>query len=150
MAQTPRHPHFDHALPFWVDPTANFFVTVCARQRGLNRFCKPGIGDDALGAAQKYHHAQNWFCSIIVLMPDHVHLMVSMSLEHDLAKTMGLWKRWLWKKHGIDWQPNFFEHRLRREESAGDKGRSIFQNPVRAGLIARAQDWPWTWMPEVA
>jgi putative transposase len=85
--------------------------------------------------------------SLIVLMPDHVHMLVSMSPDHDLSKTVGLWKRWPWKKHDIDWQPNFFEHRLRREESADRKAQYVFLNPVRGGLIEKAEDWPWTWMP---
>jgi putative transposase len=80
-------------------------------------------------------------------MPDHVHMLITMAPDRDLSKTVGMWKRWLWKKHGIEWQPNFFEHRLRRLESAGEKGQYIFNNPERDGLIERAEDWPWTWMP---
>jgi hypothetical protein len=56
MGKTPRHPHFDHALPFWIDPrSATFFITITARYRGVNHFCKPEVGTDALNAARKYH-----------------------------------------------------------------------------------------------
>ncbi len=74
-------------------------------------------------------------------------MLVSMSPEHDLAKTVGLWKRWLTKNHEIDWQPNFFEHRLRKNENRDEKGQYIFENPIRAGLAKRIEDWPWIWMP---
>jgi putative transposase len=107
MSKTPRHPHFDHVLPFWIDSNATFFVTICARQRGMNHFCRTDIGNDALAAAKKYHDDQKWFCSIIVLMPDHAHMLVSMAPRYDLAKTVGMWKRWLGKSRGIEWQPNF-------------------------------------------
>jgi putative transposase len=79
-------------------------------------------------------------------MPDHVHLLVSMSPDHDLATTVGLWKRWLAKKHAIAWQFNFFDHRLRGDESADQKARYILANPVRAGLAEREEDWPYAWI----
>ena len=108
MGTTPRHPHFNHKLPLWIDPnSATFFITITAQKRGVNHFCKPGIGTDALDAARKYHNDQRWFCWIIVLMPDHVHMLVTMAPDRDLAKTVGMWKRWLWKKRGIEWQPIF-------------------------------------------
>jgi putative transposase len=72
-----------------------------------------------------------------------------MAPNRDLAKTVGMWKRWFSKTHKVAWQPNFFEHRLRRNESAAQKGQYIYDNPARAGLIARAEDWPWTWRPDV-
>lgn len=150
MAKTPRHPHFDHSLPHWVDPnSATFFITITTRHRGINHLCKDEVGADIINAARKYHDERRWFCSIIVLMPDHVHMLVTMAPDRDLSKTVGMWKRWISKRHGVEWQPNFFDHRLRREESADEKGRYIFHNPERDGLIARAEDWPWTWMPEL-
>jgi len=106
------------------------------------------VGTDAIGAARKYHDEKRWHCSLIVLMPDHVHLVVSIAPEHDLAKSIGLWKRWLWKIHAIEWQPNFFEHRLRGGESSEAKWQYVYQNPVRAHLVERPEDWAWTWMPE--
>jgi len=42
----------------------------------------------------------------------------------------------------IGWQLDFFEHRLRREESLREKADYILANPVRAGLVARSEDWP--------
>jgi putative transposase len=136
---------FDHTLPLWVDPTATFFITICAQKRGLNHFCKPGIGDDALNAVRQYQEDRKWFCPIALLMPDHVHLLVIMSPEHDLTKTVGYWKRWLAKKHRIDWQENFFEHRVRNDESLESKARYIEGNPVRAGYVERPEDWRWVW-----
>jgi hypothetical protein len=35
---------------------------------------------------------------------------------------VGLWKRWVWKKHAVEWQPNFFDHRLRGEETRRRSG----------------------------
>jgi len=39
------------------------------------------------------------------------------------------------------WQRGFFDHLLRSEESYGQKWNYVRENPVRAGLVARVEDW---------
>ena len=36
-----------------------------------------------------------------------------------------------------------FDHVLRSHESYADKWRYVLENPVRAGLVTRAGDWPY-------
>jgi len=36
-----------------------------------------------------------------------------------------------------------FHHRLRSGESYSEKWRYVEENPVRAGLVKRAEDWPY-------
>jgi hypothetical protein len=43
----------------------------------------------------------------------------------------------------IAWQRNFFDHRLRHDESLDEKVAYIRENPVRAGLIAEGEEWPY-------
>ena len=81
-----------------------------------------------------------------VLMPDHIHLLVSFPPEKILSQVVGLWKRGLSRTHGISWQRNFFEHRLRNDESIQQKSDYLLNNPVRAGLINDAMAWPYTWL----
>ena len=40
------------------------------------------------------------------------------------------------------WQPEFFDHLLRSRESRSEKWAYVRENPVRAGLVARAENWP--------
>ena len=40
------------------------------------------------------------------------------------------------------WQPGFFDHILRTDESYGEKWNYVRNNPVRAGLVKNAGDWP--------
>ena len=44
--------------------------------------------------------------------------------------------------HGRLWQSGYFERVLRDEEDAHDVARYILQNPLRAGLVATPQDYP--------
>ena len=135
----------DHTTPPWLISEPTFFVTINAVPRGVNHLCKNPVGTEVLAAIQKYHDDQRWFCSLALLMPDHVHMLVTMSPVHDLTKTMGNWKRWLAAKRGLVWQENFFEHRLRKDESEEEKGQYILANPVRAGFVEKPDEWGWVW-----
>jgi hypothetical protein len=41
------------------------------------------------------------------------------------------------------WQPGFFDHLLRHDESYAEKWDYVWRNPVRAGLVAKPEDWPY-------
>jgi len=52
------------------------------------------------------------------------------------------WKEWTAKEIGIIWQRDFFEHRLRHDESRREKADYILRNPIRGGLVKHPEDWP--------
>ena len=62
-------------------------------------------------------------------------------------KIISQWKSWTAKQLGIHWQRDFFEHRLRNDENRTEKANYILANPVRAGLIGKAKDWNYVWLP---
>jgi putative transposase len=41
------------------------------------------------------------------------------------------------------WQSDTFDHILRSGESYSEKWNYVRMNPVRAGLAAAPEDWPW-------
>jgi len=45
---------------------------------------------------------------------------------------------------GVLWQPRFFDHALRTVKEYHEKVEYIHLNPVRAGLVERAEDWVWS------
>jgi hypothetical protein len=55
---------------------------------------------------------------------------------------------WTARAHGFDWQRDFFEHRLRHDESLQEKIQYVLENPVRAALVEDWWDWPFTILPE--
>jgi len=134
-----------HRSPEWIDaPT--YFVTICTKERGRNQLCNESASE-ILRSIQIYHERSRWYCDLAVLMPDHVHLLLSFGNIDLYSKIIGDWKRWVAVHHGVEWQENFFEHRLRAEESLDQKGRYMILNPVRAGLVKEASDWPYFWQP---
>lgn len=95
-----------------------------------------------------------------VLMPDHIHLFVCFGI--GCTATLGAWVKGLKReldrvlvdaghepiqspgqKFSSFWQPGFNDHLLRSDESYTQKWEYVFQNPVRAGLVSRAEDWPY-------
>ena len=81
-----------------------------------------------------------------VIMPDHVHLFVRGSLDFSLKQWVRLLKRGLSKAISSSpphWQQGFFDHLIRHSESYVEKWEYVRQNPVRAGLVQDAAEWPW-------
>jgi REP element-mobilizing transposase RayT len=83
-----------------------------------------------------------------VLMPDHMHLLVSVGDREPLSlaiqRVKGLLSTALRTRLGDQriWQPGFHDHALRREESLRDAARYIIANPLRAGLVAEVGQYP--------
>ena len=97
------------------------------------------------------HRQENflWWPHVFLLMPDHVHALISFPPSGRPLKTViSKWKEWTAKEIGIDWQRDFFEHRLRRDESRREKADYILQNPVRKKLVARPEDWPFVYFAD--
>ena len=44
------------------------------------------------------------------------------------------------------WQEESFDHVLRSSENLDAKIAYVLQNPVRAGLVRIAEEYPWTWV----
>ena len=61
---------------------------------------------------------------------------------------MAPWKRHTARHTGVVWQKGFFDHRLRGDESFEEKASYIRMNPVRKGLAAKPEEWPYVWRPE--
>jgi REP-associated tyrosine transposase len=80
-----------------------------------------------------------------MIMPDHVHLFVRGGRDFTLSSWIGGLKRAISVRLESPklWQPGFFDHILRGDESYGEKWNYIRDNPVRAGFVKRADDWPY-------
>jgi REP element-mobilizing transposase RayT len=139
-------PRLNHETPIWVTYDATFFITICTEPRGLNQLCTSHVGTTALNAIRNYQENQKWFCHVALLMPDHVHFILSFPDIPAFAPLIGDWKRWLTRNHQIRWQENFFDHRLRADQSLGEKAEYILHNPVRAGYVQNWEEWPYVWV----
>ena len=86
-------------------------------------------------------------------MPDHVHFFMreAQPSTKSLSDVIQGWKQFTARKYGIAsighssqlWQPGFFDRLLRDETEWEEKYYYMLQNPVRAGLVNAASDWPY-------
>jgi len=85
------------------------------------------------------------------LMPNHFHFVVLPVRDGDLSR----WIQWLCTSHvrryhrhygksGHVWQGRFKSFPIQDDEHLLTVLRYVERNPVRAGLVQRCEDWPWS------
>jgi REP element-mobilizing transposase RayT len=139
-----------HEIPLWVNPHREiYFITINCRERFRNQLALP---DTAAQLFETIRHRQEnflWWPHLLLLMPDHLHALLSFPPSgKTLRLVVSKWKEWTAKKIGIAWQSDFFEHRLRRDESRRQKADYILENPVRKNLVKRTEDWPFIYFAD--
>ena len=78
-----------------------------------------------------------------VVMPDHLHWLLQLGEGRTLSAVVGAVKSVTAHRVGTPiWQPGFHDHAMRREEDVRRAARYLVANPLRAGLVIRAGDYP--------
>jgi REP element-mobilizing transposase RayT len=83
-----------------------------------------------------------------VVMPNHVHVVVEIIASHSLSSVVQSWKSFTAKaantylgRTGAFWQREYFDHAIRNERHLASAVRYIHDNPCKAGLVERQEDW---------
>jgi REP element-mobilizing transposase RayT len=114
-----------------------------------NQLAVPDVAERLFETVRWRQESFLWWPHVFLLMPDHVHALISFPPSGKPLKTVvSKWKEWTAKEIGIVWQRDFFEHRLRHDESRREKADYILQNPVRKKLVARPEDWPFVYFAD--
>jgi REP element-mobilizing transposase RayT len=120
-----------------------YFVTMCVEGRR-----KVLASDQVFETIRAIGQLRNWRVCAGVIMPDHVHLVITPTQDRGMPAgdfATGF-KRILRKEvsdQDWEWQRGCFDRLLRSHESAQQKWLYLEQNPVRAGLVSRVEDWPY-------
>jgi putative transposase len=85
-------------------------------------------------------------------MPNHVHVVLIVKLEHSLIeilqKIKGSTSRYCnlaLKRSGKFWQHESYDHSIRSNEFERIVAY-VLNNPVKACLVKEWKDWPWTYL----
>jgi putative transposase len=138
-----------HITPDWIDSSAVFFITINCKPRGTNHLTKGDIPTKVLESVSFLRDRRTWFPELFLLMPDHLHALISFSWEkeHGMNRVITNWKRYVATKFGIAWQRDYFDHRIRSDQDHQSTWYYIRENPVRAGLVESYDQWPHVWLP---
>ena len=111
---------------------------------------------------RRYHFVEVGY----VVMPEHVHLLISEPERGDPSLVMKALKQGfarrllgrlrrvrnfnqlsLWRapvERGRIWQPRFYDFVVFSEHKRMEKLRYMHRNPVKRGLVLEPQQWPWS------
>jgi putative transposase len=134
-----------HRTPGWVRDGALFHIRIRAASLPEQSLSELARGSALLGAVRHYHDSGRWWCELALLMPDHLPALVACPREPGLAMTVRDWKRGTARLHGVKWQDNFFDHRIRHPKEGNETWHYIRLNPVVKGLCPTIEDWPYWW-----
>ena len=138
-----RHPAHPPPVERFNLPTV-LFITVCVQPR------RPVLASDEVHRAlcDVWRMANHWLTGDYMIMPDHLHMFCIPGVIHPLPV-----KRWaeFWKHHlsvklprltsGL--QRDCWDTQMRDREHYLEKLAYMRENPVRAGLVEKAEDWPY-------
>jgi non-canonical purine NTP pyrophosphatase (RdgB/HAM1 family) len=137
-------------LPHWERVGSTYFITF----RVLRGELSPAERDIVLRACLHWHNIRA-IIHLVVVMPDHVHMIFT-----PLPKTDG-WHTLSELMHSITtftsrtinaargtagtlWQPEYFDRLLRHADELREKWRYTLENPVRKGLVKEWFEYQWT------
>jgi REP element-mobilizing transposase RayT len=122
------------------------FITVCTKER--KRILANDKSHELIRDAWRLKN--EWLVGRYVIMPDHIHLFCAPGTmpREPLTPWMKFWKSHAARsspkiRDAPIWQREFWDTQLRREQSYAQKWEYVMQNPVRAKLVAAAEDWPY-------
>jgi REP element-mobilizing transposase RayT len=142
-------------LPHWELPGSVYFVTFKTWEKlELTPAARQIVLDSC-----KFFHNQRYRIFVLVVMPDHVHLLIEPlpKLEPEfwsLGSIMHSIKSYSAKqipkvmRHVVRvWQPERYDHIIRNQRELWNVWGYIRQNPVKAGLSDTPEECAFFWEP---
>ena len=95
---------------------------------------------------------RRWYSCYVtayVVMPEHVHLLLSEPGRNTLAVVIQMLKQITSHKLKVPgaprfWQTRYYDFPVWSEPKHVETLRYIHRNPVKRGLVARPEDWRWS------
>lgn len=134
--------------------TYRYFVTCCANRR-QPLFVDADIVHDLVLQIRHSCAERRFALLAYVFMPDHLHMLLEgLAAEANFRAAMTLMRQratiaFHQHRRAILWQHGYYERVLRSDEASESVARYIIANPVRAGLVERPDEYPYSycWQP---
>jgi REP element-mobilizing transposase RayT len=141
-------------LPHMQRDCTPHFITFCTR---FLRILPDWARDIVLGCCV-YDHGRRYRLEVAVVMPDHVHVILTPSTDArrktiisliEIVQSMkGASARAInrhLRDHGAIWQEESFDRIVCSSESLDAKIDYVLQNPVRKALVEDWREYRWIW-----
>jgi hypothetical protein len=91
-----------HDVPHWVEPGALFHFRVALdRQHEQRPLTEPTLARSILDSANFYQEKQRWYITLFLLMPDHIHALLSFARDQEMSRVIGDWKHFQAHNHAV-------------------------------------------------
>jgi putative transposase len=129
-----------------ISPPGRYFVTFLTWQR-RRLFVVDNYARLFLKTLYGYRRQGKFLLHAFVLMPEHVHLLLTPLNDVTLERALQLIKGGYSHAFGLEfgrkeiWQRGFTDHRIRDAADFERHLSYIHQNPVKRGLVERAENY---------
>jgi putative transposase len=125
-----------------------YFITASSFQKE-SLFQSERMADLFVKVLFDYRDQKKYLLHEFVLMPNHFHLLISpvLSLERALQLIKGGFSYRAKKELGFGgeiWEKSFYDRRVRDVQDYFAYRHYIRQNPVKSGLVAAAEEYPYS------
>lgn len=128
-----------------------FFATT-STQDMIARFNSPEKYSIVLEKIEYYRKRENASIHAYVVMPNHFHLLIHFPENHNISAFMrDLKKRIAYEYYQLQkvppfpfWQDRFDDLLIYSEKQYAIKLNYIHNNPVKSGLVGKAEDWEYS------
>jgi len=144
--QYPKRPRIKY---FSYKGSFSYFLTICTDSK-KEIFISKEIFELVFNHLKDISNQFGFQIYAYCFMPDHLHLLVFADNEKaSLKEFLKMFKQksgyYYKQKYGHKlWQPSFYDHVLRKEESLNTITEYILLNPVRKGLVENYKDYPYS------
>ncbi len=145
LIKTPRMP--SHLKRYQLSHDLHFITFSCYRRKPkLGKPAARAIFEKSLERARRRYE----FCVTgYVVMPEHVHLLVSEPVNRNLATAMQALKQSVSRTLALRsaqpfWEARYYDFNVWTAKKQIEKLKYLHRNPVARGLVAKPEHWQWS------
>jgi len=127
-----------------------YFITACAHMQ-QNLFQRDQVAELMVATLFKYRDAGEFELHEYVVMPNHIHVLLSITNQKKLSRVIQLIKGGFshsLRENGIVFravsEQRYYDRQVRDANEFAEFVKYIRNNPVRKGLVGRAEEYPYS------
>jgi len=136
-----------------------YFLTICTETRHVG-LTTPSAAHAIFDEVHAMSADGTWVVQSAVVMPDHLHLLITLGERLALPKAVQRFKAKtsaVLRAASITWERGFFDRQLRSDDDRLPILLYIYLNPYRAGILEKSGKWPhyycrsevWAWFRDM-